>query len=79
MWTETITVNSLAEAARILHQRGGSARIVAGATDLILEIERGVRKGIETLIDISRVNGLDRIVLDEDGLIHLGAMVTHGQ
>ena len=79
MWTETITVNSLAEAARILHQRGESARIVAGATDLILEIERGVRKGIETLIDISRVNGLDRIVLDEDGWIHLGAMVTHGQ
>ena len=79
MWTETITVNSLAEAARILHQRGNAARIVAGATDLILEIERGVRKGIETLIDISRVNGLDRIVLDEDGWIHRGAMVTHGQ
>ena len=79
MWNETITVNSLAEAAKILHQQGPAARIVAGATDLILEIERGVRKGIETLVDVSRINGLDRIVLDEDGVIHLGATVTHGQ
>ena len=79
MWNETITVNSLDEAARILHQRGSSARIIAGGTDLILEIERGVRQGINTLIDVSRVQGLDKIALDEDGVIHLGAMVTHGQ
>jgi xanthine dehydrogenase iron-sulfur cluster and FAD-binding subunit A len=79
MWNETITVNSLDEAVRILHQRGEAARIVAGATDLILEIERGVRKGVDTLIDISRVPDLDKIALDEDGMIHLGAMVTHGQ
>ncbi len=46
---------------------------------MILEIERGVRKGVDTLIDISRVQGLDKIALDEDGVIHLGPMVTHGQ
>jgi xanthine dehydrogenase iron-sulfur cluster and FAD-binding subunit A len=79
MWSETVTVNSLDEAVKILNQRGDAARIVAGGTDLILEIERGVRKGIDTLIDISRVQGLDKIVLDEDGVIHLGPMVTHGQ
>lgn len=79
MWTEIVTVNSLDEAVKVLNQRGESARIVAGATDLILEIERGVRKGVDTLIDISRVNGLDKITLDEDGVIHLGPMVTHGQ
>lgn len=79
MWNETITVNSLDEAVRILHQHTDTARIIAGGTDLILEIEREVRKGITTLIDISRVQGLDKIALDEDGVIHLGPMVTHGQ
>jgi len=79
MWTDYITVNSLDDAVRILSQQGERARIVAGATDLILELEYGIRQGIETLVDITRVGGLDQITLDEEGIIHLGPMVTHGQ
>ncbi len=77
MWHQYHNVTSLEEAAQILSQQQERARIVAGATDLILEIERQVRRGIETLIDITRVPNLDKIVLDEDGLIHLGPLVTH--
>ncbi len=77
MWHQYHSVTSLEEAAQILSQQQERARIVAGATDLILEIERQVRRGIETLIDITRVPNLDKIVLDEDGLIHLGPLVTH--
>ena len=77
MWNEYYSVTRLEEAIDILAERGERARIVAGATDLILEIERGVRTGIDTLIDITRVSNLDQISLDEDGTIHLGALVTH--
>jgi len=77
MWRDYLNVTRVDEAIRILAERGESARIVAGATDLILEIERGVRTGIDTLIDITRIPGLDQISLDDDGVIHLGPLVTH--
>ncbi len=77
MWQDYHNVTSVDEILQLLAGRGEKARIVAGGTDLILEIEREVRTGIETLIDITRVPGLDRIVLDEDETIHLGPLVTH--
>lgn len=62
---------------RLLGEHAERARIVAGATDLMLEIERGARNGVDTLIDITRIPGLGLISLDEDDMIHLGALVTH--
>lgn len=77
MWREYFNVSNVAEVVQILADRGPEARIIAGGTDLILEIERGVRRGIKTLIDISRLPDLDQIRLDEDEIIHLGPLVTH--
>jgi carbon-monoxide dehydrogenase medium subunit len=77
MWHEYYNVTTTEEAIRLLAEKGEGTRIVAGGTDLILELERGVRRGIHTLIDITRIPDLDQITLDEDDVIHLGAMVTH--
>ncbi len=77
MWQDYYSVTSIEEALHILAERGERARIVAGATDLILEMERGVRKGIDTLVDITRLPDLGRISLDQEGFIHLGPLVTH--
>jgi xanthine dehydrogenase iron-sulfur cluster and FAD-binding subunit A len=77
MWHDYYNVTNLNEAVQILAERGERARLVAGGTDLLLEMERGVRKGIDTLIDISRIPGLDEINMDDDGWIHLGPRVTH--
>jgi CO/xanthine dehydrogenase FAD-binding subunit len=52
---------SIEEVLQALAEQGSRARIVAGATDLILEMERGVRKGIDTLVDVTRIQGLDQI------------------
>lgn len=77
MWQSYHTVRRLDEALELLGQDPGAARIVAGATDIILELERGLRPGVRTLIDITRVPDLDHITLDEQGWIHMGPMVTH--
>jgi carbon-monoxide dehydrogenase medium subunit len=77
MWKRYVSVTNLDEALAELEVNQDRARIVAGATDLMLELERGARPGIETLIDITRVNGLRRIFLDEQDVIHLGPLVTH--
>ncbi len=77
MWHNYINATSTAEVVKVLGEKKERARVIAGGTDLILEMERGLRKGVETLIDISRIPNLDQITIDEDDVIHLGALVTH--
>ncbi|MBG0783568.1 MAG: FAD binding domain-containing protein [Anaerolineaceae bacterium] len=77
MWQNYIMADSLEEAAKILAESNGKARIIAGGTDLILEIERGVRPDLKTIIDISKIPGLDSISEDRDGYIHILPNVTH--
>jgi len=77
MWHEYINAASVADVLQVLEERRERARIIAGATDLILEMERGIRKGIDTLVDVTRIPDLNEIRLDEDGVVHLGPLVTH--
>lgn len=77
MWHKYIKAANIADALQLLDESPGEARIAAGTTDLIIEIEQGLRKNVNTLIDISRIPELDQIILNEDGIIHLGPMVTH--
>ncbi len=79
MWKRYCIVTQLDEALDWLAKEREKARIIAGATDLVLEMEKGVRRNVETLIDISRVGGQDIISVDQDGWIHLGPLVTHNQ
>jgi carbon-monoxide dehydrogenase medium subunit len=78
MWQTYHSVVSLAEALDLLAQYQQRARIIAGGTDILIEMERGQRHGIEALIDLSRVAGLNTIVRKGDS-IEIGALVTHNQ
>ena len=77
MWSEYFSAHEIGEVIDLLAERDERARVIAGGTDLLLEIERRIRRGIDTLIDISRIADLDRIYVDQDEFIHLGPLVTH--
>ena len=70
MWKKYILADSIETAVVALTEGEETARIIAGGTDLILELERGTRQGVSTLIDITQIPGLDEIWEDSDGLIH---------
>ena len=76
MWEAYYSVSSLDEAAALLDEYQRQARIVAGGTDLIIEMERGQRPELKVLIDITRVKGLDQISRHGER-IRLGPLVTH--
>ncbi len=74
-----ITPVSVEEVLELLARYRNRARIVAGGTDLLLEISNRIRPEVDTLIDITRIPGLDDIYLGTDNNIHLGPLVTHNQ
>jgi carbon-monoxide dehydrogenase medium subunit len=77
MWHNYLNATSIDEVVKVLGEKKESARVIAGGTDLILELERGVRKELDTLIDVTRIPHLAQISIDEDDVIHLGPLVTH--
>ena len=77
MWHTYHAPRTVAEALELLAQYGDACRLIAGGTDLILEIERGVRQP-QIVVDISRIADLDALER-RNGTLTLGALVTHNQ
>ena len=76
LWNQYHLPTSVDEALSLLARYGGEARVVAGGTDLLLELQQGRRPPVDALVDVTRVGEMTRIE-EADGFIYLGAAVTH--
>lgn len=73
---ETVTPGDLGSALDILGRP--NTKPIAGGTDLMVELDRGDHHDVETLVDLTRIAGLDAI--DSDGeTVTIGPLVTHNQ
>ena len=77
MWKKYHIIETQNELKQILAESGPNARMIAGGTDLMVEIRNGKWDGLEELIDISRMAESSAIYQDVEGKIHLGCLVTH--
>jgi carbon-monoxide dehydrogenase medium subunit len=77
-WRAYHTPTTVTEALSLLNQHKDKARIIAGGTDLILDMEAEHTAAPEVLVDVTKITGIDRIA-QEDGWIVLGAGITHTQ
>ncbi|MDQ6942245.1 MAG: FAD binding domain-containing protein [Candidatus Eremiobacteraeota bacterium] len=75
MWSRVVRPTSAAEALETLANEGAAARIVAGGTDVLVELQRGVRP-TATLIDVSALREL-KYVRREGDVVVLGGLATH--
>ena len=78
MWDFYHTVASIDDALDILDKKKDRARIIAGGTDLILELKKEMHSNVRELIDINRIPRIDEIREDGD-YIHIGPAVTHNK
>ena len=78
LWAHYHVPATVDEALRVLADYDGAARVVAGGTDLLLEIRQGRRPPVEALIDVTRIPELARMTSDGDRAT-IGAGVTHSQ
>lgn len=75
-WKNYLLPNTVNEAISALLHAPGMARVIAGGTDLLLDIRQGRNPRVDTLVDVSRIPEMLEIHSGVSG-IYLGAAVTH--
>jgi CO/xanthine dehydrogenase FAD-binding subunit len=81
-WQHYHTPATVEEALRLMARYGEEARLIAGGTDLILDLRDRDEYALTALVDVTQIRGLNTIEEQRDAegdWIVLGAAVTHTQ
>ena len=75
LWKNYLLVHSIPEALDALASKPRDARLVAGGTDLLLELQQDLRPPVDTLIDVTSIPELQALEIRGDHLF-IGAGVS---
>jgi len=76
-WIAYERPKNISEALTVLEESDGRGRVIAGGTDLILQLRHHALRA-DLLVDITGIEEL-RHIREKDGWIHIGAGVTHAE
>ncbi|HVU12292.1 MAG TPA: FAD binding domain-containing protein [Phototrophicaceae bacterium] len=77
IWRHYYTPSTVSEALGLLAEHAGNARIIAGGTDLLIDLQYdGEKHKLDALVDLTRVDEMTNINA-EGGVCTIGAAVTH--
>jgi len=72
---EYLLSHSVEEAVQVLSAANGSARLLSGGSDLLLELQQGVLPPVKLLVDVTEIGEMCALETQKEGL-YIGAAVT---
>jgi CO/xanthine dehydrogenase FAD-binding subunit len=77
LWQDYHTPQTVEDASSLLTSYKGNARVIAGGTDLLIDLQFAEHKhAVTALVDVTRIPEMMQIV-EQDGRCIVGAAVTH--
>ena len=69
-----VAAKNLKEASELASAQNGKCILMAGGTDVILLLKENALKGIETVVDLKDIEGLDKIEFVKGEGLHIGSL-----
>jgi carbon-monoxide dehydrogenase medium subunit len=77
-WQEYVQPRTVDAALEALREAPGEARLIAGGTDFLLDLQQGRHPPLRRLVDITSIGEMRRLDIDGD-IARIGAAVPHRQ
>lgn len=74
-WIDYVSPRSVKEATEHLAERGEGARILAGGTDLLIQLREGAMDNVNLVVDVKSIPELNEVTYDPQAGLTLGATV----